>query len=244
MGDCKTCAGSPSAYCGCEGKGTKTRTCDPIPGEWSDWGECSVGACPSCDESSKPASSESCGKCGTRTRTVTCGSEGEWVTSVWGSCTGEGVCYPYSTESEPCPAGFTGQKTRACSSSCQWGPWWSNMCKEESHKYVQIGTISKSSTSASGCPDKSQMNCSGNGGSDGSFSCSLDKVGIYSSGPQSLVQEYLQGTSYNYEIVNETITAGASCDSPNYVYVSRPSIWVTCSGSGLLTVSGPLYQCQ
>ena len=62
---------------------------------------------------------ESCGKCGTRTRT--CSTAGAW--STFGACGSEGVCTPgeVSTESGTC----TGKdvRTRTCTSSCAWGAW-------------------------------------------------------------------------------------------------------------------------
>ncbi|MDY6040233.1 MAG: prepilin-type N-terminal cleavage/methylation domain-containing protein, partial [Elusimicrobiaceae bacterium] len=38
----KSCTGSSTQACGCQGKGTQSRTCNTTTGEWSDWGACSV----------------------------------------------------------------------------------------------------------------------------------------------------------------------------------------------------------
>ena len=88
--------GAPTTSRGCNGCGWQDRTitCDTSTGDWivGEWGECSktVEECnpvKSCDESTKPVSSESCNGCGTRTRSVTCNtSTGLWVTGSWGEC--------------------------------------------------------------------------------------------------------------------------------------------------------------
>jgi alpha-tubulin suppressor-like RCC1 family protein len=54
--------------------------------------------------------SQSCGLCGTQTRTC---SEGTW--STWSACEGEGVCQPDATQT--CGTGGT----QTCGSTCQWG---------------------------------------------------------------------------------------------------------------------------
>jgi hypothetical protein len=69
--------------------------------------ECTVGAT---DE-------QSCGDCGTKTRT--CRSDCTW--GSWSSCTGEGACSPGTTDSEGC--GNCGTRTRTCTSGCAWGTW-------------------------------------------------------------------------------------------------------------------------
>ncbi len=97
---------------------TQTRTCCAATGAWSDWG----GTCPSCDENSKPATSESCGNCGTRTRTLTCNSStGKWDPSAWSACSGEGVCSPGATKahSSVLNAVYT------CTAQCKWPSYYS-----------------------------------------------------------------------------------------------------------------------
>jgi hypothetical protein len=61
--------------------------------------------------------SESCGNCGTRSRT--CNSSCQW--GSWGACGGEGVCAPGAQQQEDC--GNCGSRTRSCASSCSWGSW-------------------------------------------------------------------------------------------------------------------------
>ena len=55
--------------------------------------------------------SQSCGLCGTQTRTCT---NGVW--SAFGACTDEGVCQPSATQSCTTPVGAT----ETCTASCQW----------------------------------------------------------------------------------------------------------------------------
>ena len=82
----KTCSGSDTQACGCQSKGTQSRTCNTTTGEWSDWGACSISDACECT-GTKPDASQDCNKCGTQTRTVTCDSTtGEWKTGSWGTC--------------------------------------------------------------------------------------------------------------------------------------------------------------
>ena len=163
----------------------------------------------------------------------------------------ESTCYPPANESAlgACPLGYSGVRTRTWNyTTCQWGPWVDN-CKKnepESYKMEQIEELHTTSTTAWGaCPDKSQLNCSGNGGGDGSYSCSVDKVGMYViSGVLSVVQDYLRNRTGNYEIVTYNISPGDVCYSQGYAYVSRSGLYATCTASGSLTITGPLYLCQ
>ncbi|MDY6039268.1 MAG: prepilin-type N-terminal cleavage/methylation domain-containing protein [Elusimicrobiaceae bacterium] len=82
----KNCSGSDTQACGCQGKGTQSRTCNTTTGEWSDWGACSISDACECT-GTKPDASQDCNKCGTQTRTVTCDSTtGTWKTGSWGTC--------------------------------------------------------------------------------------------------------------------------------------------------------------
>ena len=67
---------------------------------------------------------QSCGLGGTQTRTCDSSCEG-W--SNWGSCTGEGVCTPYSTESQSCGTDVgvcvSGTQSKTCLSNYYWGSW-------------------------------------------------------------------------------------------------------------------------
>lgn len=55
---------------------------------------------------------QSCGNCGERVCTQSCN---------WGPCTGEGVCAPGETQTEPCGDG--GTRSRTCQPNCNWGNW-------------------------------------------------------------------------------------------------------------------------
>ena len=61
--------------------------------------------------------SQSCGNCGTQSRT--CQANNQW--GDWSDCTGQGTCIPTTTESQSC--GLGGTQSRACSSSCEWNSW-------------------------------------------------------------------------------------------------------------------------
>ena len=104
----------PSGSCG-----TTSRTCCS-GGTWSDWDK----ECPkTCDSSTKPITSQSCGTNGTQTRSVTCDtSTGKWVEGVWGTCK-EQVCTP--GEVEPCPTNC--YQRRTCNSA---GTAWSSCACE------------------------------------------------------------------------------------------------------------------
>ena len=54
-----------------------------------------------------------CGNCGTKTRTCTAGSWGDWT-----ECTGEGVCAVGATQDTAC--GMCGARTDTCSDECAW----------------------------------------------------------------------------------------------------------------------------
>lgn len=99
----------------CGNGGTQTRVCTASCGGGScgAWGPCTGQTCAS---SLKPSSNQSCGKCGSQSRTISCNnSTGAWQTSAWGSCTGEGSCTPGATQS------CEGNGTQTCTSSCSWG---------------------------------------------------------------------------------------------------------------------------
>ena len=152
-GDCmwgpcmaQTCMGPSSRTCG--NCGTQTRSC--VNGIWADWSACtSLGVCApnteqpcgtggtqvcggscqwgACSTEACPGpASESCGNCGTRTRTCDAAS-GRW--SEWGPCQAEGACAPDSTR----VCGLAGMQT--CRGDCQWGEGCANqMCEGESER--------------------------------------------------------------------------------------------------------------
>ena len=86
----------PAASEACNECGTQTRsvTCDTATGDWvtGNWNACSkteeeCTPTKTCDESAKPAESQSCNECGTQRRSVTCDTNtGVWQSGDWGSC--------------------------------------------------------------------------------------------------------------------------------------------------------------
>lgn len=80
------CTGNATEACGCQSKGTRSRTCNTATGVWSDWGVCSISDSCECT-GTKPDGSKKCNTCGTQTRSVTCDSAtGEWNTGSWSAC--------------------------------------------------------------------------------------------------------------------------------------------------------------
>ena len=105
----------PSGLCG-----TTSRTCCSL-NSWSDWGK----ECPkTCDISTKPITSRSCGTNGLQTRDVTCDtSTGEWVEGAWGTCK-EKVCN--KGDMRTCPS--NSKKVQYCLSD---GSGWATTCSCE-----------------------------------------------------------------------------------------------------------------
>ena len=129
----KTCSGSATQACGCQNKGTQSRTCNTTTGEWSSWGACSISDACECT-GTKPAASQECNKCGTQTRTVTCDTTtGTWKTGSWGTCSKTQAqctvtCTGASSRACGCDALFAlakkGTQTRTCDTTTgQWGSW-------------------------------------------------------------------------------------------------------------------------
>ena len=112
----------PSGLCG-----TTSRTCCGLD-SWSDWGK----ECPkTCDSSTKPITSRSCGTNGTQTRSVTCDtSTGTWVEGAWGTCK-EQVCTP--GEVGPCPTNC--YQRRTCNAS---GTAWSSCACENKNEIWNV----------------------------------------------------------------------------------------------------------
>jgi MYXO-CTERM domain-containing protein len=117
---------------------------------------------------------ESCGNCGTRTRT--CTSSCQW--GSFGTCSGQGVCAAGSKQSDSC--GNCGTRTRTCTSSCQWGSFGTcsgqGVCApgaKESGSCGNCGTRTRTCTSS--CAWGSFGTCSGQGacapGAEDSESC-------------------------------------------------------------------------
>ena len=126
--DCQQCSGPATQSCGCNGEGTQSRTCDETTGTWGSWGACSIGECQGCSESSKPATSESCGcnNGGTRTRSVTCDQRtGSWSVGSWSECS-KPDCQQCSQSSKPIDTqtcGNCGTQSRSVTCDQTTGTW-------------------------------------------------------------------------------------------------------------------------
>ena len=155
----------------CGNGGTQTRSCTAScsGGTCGEWGPCTGQTCPA---SSKPALSETCGNCGSRSRTVTCDSNtGNWVSGAWGSCSGEGVCAVGATQS--CGNGGT----QTCTSSCAWP----STCNEPACPASCSDGFSRTSATTGNfatcctCPSPKTVTTK-SGGCDVTGNCQADKM--------------------------------------------------------------------
>ncbi len=155
----------------CGNGGTQLRTCTAgcDGGSCGEWGPCTGQSCPA---SSKPAESEVCGNCGTRTRTVTCdGATGAWTSGAWGNCTAEGVCAPNATQ--PCGNGGT----QTCTSSCQW----SSTCVETpcpatcADGFIRTSATTGNTATCCSCPSPKTTKMQ-SGGCDVNGNCQANKM--------------------------------------------------------------------
>ncbi len=115
----KNPARTETRNCGYNNSGTQTRTCpESCSSECStSWSSCSGQ---SCNEGTKPASTQNCANCGQKTQSVTC-ENGTWKASGFGACIGS------KTETQACDSGYTGNKTRTCTNDV-WGAWNTSTC--------------------------------------------------------------------------------------------------------------------
>ena len=98
----------------CSGScGNQTRTCTPSC-SWGPWSECIGDVCTPGEVQNEQ---DSCGNCGTRTRSRTCSGGCTWGSwTPWSSCTGQGSCSPGSVET----CDEKGCEQRSCSAACEW----------------------------------------------------------------------------------------------------------------------------
>jgi hypothetical protein len=89
-------------------------------------GQCTQSAQGICTPGQTESQSQSCGSCGTQTRTRTCTAQCGWSAwSSWGTCSSQGTCVPGTTESQTQGCGNCGTqtRTRTCTSQCGWGAY-------------------------------------------------------------------------------------------------------------------------
>ena len=174
----KTCTGDATMACGA--CGTRTRTCDAATGSWSEWsacggeGACMPGASRPCGHGGSQSCggscqwdtacpnqacdgppSETCGNCGTHTRTCDT-STGMW--SDWSACSGEGECK--AGGSRPCQNGGS----QSCSGTCQW----EFLCRNQVCPGPSVVTCGNCGTQSRSCNSTTGMwseftACSGEG---------------------------------------------------------------------------------
>ncbi len=122
------CTGSDTQACGCQNKGTQSRTCNTTTGEWSDWSACSISDSCECTGEKKERQACTAGNtCGFETRTATCDvTTGEWKYGAWNTS----ACAAKPETTKECDAGYTGTQTRSV--TCTNGSWvmgdWQGEC--------------------------------------------------------------------------------------------------------------------
>lgn len=196
------------------------------------------------------ASTQSCGRCGTQSRTCTTGS---W--SAWSTCSGEGACTPGETQS--CGTGGV----RTCASDCSWGT-----CMECSGSSTQscgrCGTRSRTCTAGvwsawstcageGVCSPGETQTCSGTGTQTCTASCTWGScvggcpcsTGPCCDGCNFRPTSYLCGASV---AIQYTCAAGTGCGADAYVreqhqYCSASS--AACDGPLLWTTPSVVDDC-
>ena len=127
----KTCSGSDTQPCGCQNKGTQSRTCNTTTGEWSDWSACTISDSCECTGEKKDRQACTAGNtCGFETRTATCDvTTGDWKYGAWNTS----ACAAKPETTKECDAGYTGTQTRSV--TCTNGSWvigsWQGTCTAE-----------------------------------------------------------------------------------------------------------------
>ena len=125
----------------CDGQGTckpgETEACGR-GGTRSCGGNCEWGAC--LTQTCSGPSSQSCGNCGTQTRTC---DNGVW--SAWSACNGQGECAPNETR------GCGSSGSQACGGNCRWGSCGNQSCTgAPSQACGSCGTRTRGCDAASG----------------------------------------------------------------------------------------------
>ncbi|HVH45477.1 MAG TPA: hypothetical protein VM925_24155 [Labilithrix sp.] len=150
------------------------------------------------------SSFQSCGNCGTRTRTC---SYGGW-SNAWSTCTGEGVCAPGSTQT----CGTNG--TQTCTASCQWDTCPGQTCEGPSTQTCN-GGCGTQTRSCNGGVWSNWSPCSGTCGgtvTDMAFgtasSCFVQNQQRYCSGRNSGGSFAIGATDTNVRLTPELATTG------------------------------------
>lgn len=173
----------------CGSGGTRTRTCTPScdGGDCGEWGLCGNQ---NCDVSLKPAETQSCEFCGTKTRSVSCNKDtGVWTAGEWGACSNKGVCSPGAKEEQTCQFSATAKSLRTCSDTCAWGAWSAcpnrekcpATCPNGQQRDTKITYTDEGSCCVKACDSTAQLRCEDNhygpAGTFTSASCSCSCPG-------------------------------------------------------------------
>ncbi len=118
----KNPARTETKNCGYNNSGTQSRTCpESCSSECNtSWSSCSGQTC---NEGTKPDTTQNCANCGQKTQSVTC-ENGSWKASGFGACVGS------KTDTQACDSGYTGNKTRTCTNDV-WGTWNTSTCTKD-----------------------------------------------------------------------------------------------------------------
>jgi hypothetical protein len=190
----EACSGPMVQACG--NCGTQTRQC--LNGRFTSWSNCtSEGSCtpistqacglggtqlcggdcrwaPCAGQRCDGPDTESCGKCGTHTRTC---NNGTW--SEWSACSGQGECASSSTQA------CAGNGTQTCDGMCRWGSCANRVCPgPDMQACGNCGTRRRTCDAATGtwsdwsvcqgegvCAPNSTLSCSGGGSQTCGGSC-------------------------------------------------------------------------
>ncbi len=102
----------------------RNRTCSDMCswGQWSEWTSCEASTCQVGDVETEQIG---CGRCGTASRSRTCGQCGYPSFGNFGACEDEGPCEPGDVQQGSAPCGWCGTqaRTRTCGQNCEWGSW-------------------------------------------------------------------------------------------------------------------------
>ena len=108
------CVGESSRACGCENKGTQTRTCDTTTGAWGAWGACSISDICPCTEGAMRTTDKRCFSSGCGREREVC-KNGEWT---YATCVPvDGPCPPGTPLNIACSNGK--YATAFCNAQCQ-----------------------------------------------------------------------------------------------------------------------------
>ena len=254
-----SCSGPSVETCGCNGAGTRSRTCDPDTGTWSDWSGCSAPEACECTDDEY----EDC-DCGQRVHQC------DPLTGQWSGYDDSG-CSAYQdgvqTETEPCDISgskFRSRNVRHCGDVDSpkeilddWTSWDMSSCEEK-------GFWKECTTAPAGdaCYDM-YRHTAGRADADatdepfvdvGDYSCSNNAVSLCvgvnplpADGNSYTIDDYLNMYAYKW-MVSDPNNGGypaelGDCTSANYSARSGSIDAFYCYKTMIRTSSDEVYRC-